>query len=169
MMDTSNMRSGTTTIVGKGAATAAGPGPEIMAASSLDGNNVISADGDEVGKIKEIMLDVSGGRIAYAVLSSGGFLGIGDKLLALPWTALTLDTDSKCFRLAPTSEQVRNTPGFDKDSWPSMADRTWATSLHQHYGREPYWTSAVSAADVSPTGDIPPAGVTAPEAGGIKL
>jgi PRC-barrel domain len=112
---------------------------------------------------------VSSGRIAYAVLSSGGFLGIGDKLLALPWNALTLDTDSKCFRLAATSDQVRNTPGFDKDSWPGMADRTWATTLHQHYGREPYWTSGVSASDVSPTGDIPQGGVAAPEAGGVKL
>jgi sporulation protein YlmC with PRC-barrel domain len=77
MMGTSNMRSGTTTIVGKGATTAIGPGPEVMAASSLNGNNVISADGDDVGKIKEIVLDVRSGRIAYAVLSSGGFLGMG--------------------------------------------------------------------------------------------
>jgi hypothetical protein len=140
-----------------------------MAASSLDGNSVISTDGDDVGKIKEIMLDVSSGRIAYAVLSSGGFLGIGDKLLAIPWNALTLDTDNKCFRLAAMSEQVRNAPGFDKDLWPSMADRTWATTLHQHYGQEPYWTSSGSAADVSVAGDIPSAGVDAPEAGGVKL
>lgn len=57
-MDTSYMRSGTITIVGKGAATAAGPAPDVMTASSLDGNSVISADGDDIGKIKEIMLDV---------------------------------------------------------------------------------------------------------------
>ncbi|QIE30509.1 PRC-barrel domain-containing protein [Caballeronia sp. SBC2] len=167
-MDTSDTRN-STTIVGKGAATADGPGPEVMAASSLDGNTVISSDGDDVGKIKEIMLDVSSGRVAYAVLSSGGFLGIGDKLLAIPWSALTLDTDNKCFRLAVMSDQVRNAPGFDKDSWPSMADRTWASTLHQHYGREPYWTSSGSASDVSPTGEIPAAGIDAPEAGGLKL
>jgi len=72
-------------IVGKGSATAAGPGPHIMAASTLDGNKVYSADDVHVGSIKDIMLDVSTGRIAYAVLSSGGFLGMGDKLVAIPW------------------------------------------------------------------------------------
>ena len=81
-MDTSDTAVSQTTIVGKGAATAAGPGPDVMAASSLDDNKVVSTDGDDVGNIKEIMLDVSSGRVAYAVLSSGGFLGIGDKLLA---------------------------------------------------------------------------------------
>ncbi|SAK93040.1 PRC-barrel domain-containing protein [Caballeronia calidae] len=126
-------------ITGKGAQTAEGPGPDVMAASTLDGNNVLSSDGDDVGKIKEIMLDVASGRVAYAVLSSGGFLGIGDKLLAIPWGALTLDTNNKCFRLAATSEQIRNAPGFDKDSWPAMADAAWARSVHQHYGRTPYW------------------------------
>jgi sporulation protein YlmC with PRC-barrel domain len=151
-------------IIGKGAATAAGPGPDVMAASTLDGNSVLSSDGHDVGSLKEIMLDVASGRIAYAVLSSGGFLGIGDKLIAVPWSALTLDTDNKCFRMAATAEQVRHSPGFDKDAWPSMADRTWATTVHQHYGREPYWTN-----DVSTTGAIPPEGVDAPEAGGVKL
>ena len=156
--------SGEATIVGKGAATADGPGPDVMAASTIDGNTVVSSDGDDVGSIKEIMLDVRAGRVAYAVLSSGGFLGMGNKLLAIPWSALTLDTDNKCFRLAATSDQVRNSPGFDKDSWPSMVDRQWASSVHQHYGREPYWEE-----NVSKTGAIAPSDVGAPEAGGVKL
>lgn len=168
-MNTPDTGNSTTPIVGKGAATAVGPGPQVMAASSLDGNNVISCDGNDVGTIKEIMLDVSSGRVAYAVLSSGGFLGIGDKLLAIPWNALTLDTDNKCFRLAVTSDQVRNAPGFDKDSWPGMADQTWATTLHQHYGREPYWSSRSTGADIPETGEIPGGGIDAPEAGGVKL
>lgn len=169
---------GETPIIGKGAATAVGPGPDVMGASRLDGNSILSSDGDDVGTIKEIMLDVRTGRVAYAVLSSGGFLGIGDKLLAIPWSALTLDTDHKCFRLAATSDQIRNAPGFDKDSWPSMADRQWATSVHQHYGREPYWAPGATETDevtggvdvdVMEPGRIPPGGVAAPEAGGVKL
>ena len=160
--------SGGAKIVGKSAATAAGPGPDVMAASTLDGNSVTSSDGHDVGELKEIMLDVSSGRIAYAVLSSGGFLGIGDKLLAVPWNALTLDTDNRCFRIDATAEQVRNAPGFDKDSWPSMADHVWASTVHQHYGREPYWSSD-RPRDVSQTGAIPPEGVDAPESGGVKL
>ena len=62
----------------------AGPGPDVMAASTLDGNKVMSSDGEHVGKISDIMLDIRGGRIAYAVLSTGGFLGMGDTLHAIP-------------------------------------------------------------------------------------
>lgn len=126
-------------IVGKGSATAAGPGPDVMAASTLDSDRVLSSDGEEVGKIKEIMLDVQGGRIAYAVMASGGFLGIGNKLLAIPWSALTLDTSRKCFLLSVSSGRVKEAPGFDKDQWPTMADLSWATTLHEYYGTQPYW------------------------------
>ncbi|MDE1181643.1 PRC-barrel domain-containing protein [Paraburkholderia sp.] len=128
-------------IIGQPAAHVEGPGPDVMAAATLDGNPVISIDGDDVGKIKQIMLDVRSGRIAYAVLSTGGFLGVGEKLLAIPWTALALDIENKCFRLDMATERVKNAPGFDKHHWPSMADQTWATSVHQYYGSEPYWGS----------------------------
>jgi sporulation protein YlmC with PRC-barrel domain len=155
-------------IVGSGRATANGPGPEVMAASTLDGDRVMSSDGHDIGKLKDIMLDVRSGRVAYAVLASGGFLGIGDKLLAIPWGALTLDTDHKCFVLSLTAERVKNAPGFDKNHWPSMADATWATSIHQYYGREPYWGSGDSMSEYG-IGDIPPGSSKAPEAGGVKL
>lgn len=126
-------------IVGKGSATAAGPGPYIMGASTLDGDSVFSSDDEEVGKIKEIMLEVETGRIVYVVMSCGGFLGIGDKLLALPWPALTLDTTHKCFVLNVSAEKVRHAPGFDKSHWPSMADIGWATTLHVYYGTRAHW------------------------------
>ena len=86
----------------------------------------MSSDGEHVGKISDIMFDVRGGRIAYAVLSTGGFLGMGDTLHAIPWSALTLDTDDKCFVLDASAERIKNAPGFDKDNWPSMADMQWA-------------------------------------------
>jgi sporulation protein YlmC with PRC-barrel domain len=154
-------------IVGASRGRHAGPGPEVMAADTLDGNTVISADGHDVGKIKDIMLDVRSGRIAYAVLSSGGLLGIGDKLLAIPWSALTLDVERECFVLDMPAESVENAPGFDKDHWPSMADATWATSIHQYYGREPYWGSG--AREAFGVGDVPAGSSDAPEAGGVKL
>ena len=86
-----------------------------------------------------IMLDVERGRIAYAVLSVGGFLGLGDKLFAVPWSALKLDTDRSCFVLNVDKERLENAPGFDKDRWPSMADEQWATEIHSYYGSRPYW------------------------------
>jgi sporulation protein YlmC with PRC-barrel domain len=116
-----------------------GPGPEIMAASTLEGNDVVNYQDQDLGKIKEIMIDVPSGRVAYAVLSSGGFLGLGDKLFAIPWAALSLDTDRKCFILDVDAERLKNAPGFDKDHWPTMADPTWATQVHAYYGQRAYW------------------------------
>jgi sporulation protein YlmC with PRC-barrel domain len=124
-------------IVGSGVGE--GPGPEVMAADSLEGNQVVTSDGEDVGKISDIMLDVRGGRIAYAVLSEGGFLGMGATLHAIPWSALTLDTDAKCFRVDIVAQQLKDDAGFDKDHWPSMADPAWGTQLHQYYNRQPYW------------------------------
>ncbi|CAB3787205.1 hypothetical protein LMG28614_02447 [Paraburkholderia ultramafica] len=118
-----------------------GPGPDVMAASTLDGTKVMSSDGEHVGKISDIMLDVRSGRIAYAVLAEGGFLGMGSKLHAIPWSALTLDTDEKCFFVDVTAERIKNEPGFDKDRWPSMADAQWGTTVHQYYNRDPYWSA----------------------------
>jgi hypothetical protein len=97
------------------------------------------------------MLDVRGGRIAYAVLMAGGFLGMGGTLHAIPWSALTLDTDQKCFHLDATAEHVKSAPGFDKDHWPSMPDAQWGPSVHEHYNRRPYWVTDHSVVD-----DLPP-------------
>ena len=116
-----------------------GPGPYVMEADTLEGNDVVNAQGEKLRDIKSIMIDVPSGRVAYAVLSSGGFLGIGGKLFAIPWSALTLDADNKCFILNIDKERLKNAPGFDKDHWPSMADQRWATEVHSYYQRRPYW------------------------------
>lgn len=116
-----------------------GPGPYVMAADTLEGDKVINTQGENLGEIKSIMIDVPTGQVAYAVLSSGGFLGIGDKLFAIPWNVLTLDADDKCFVLNIDKERLKNAPGFDKDHWPSMADQRWATEVHSYYQSRPYW------------------------------
>ena len=116
-----------------------GPGPRVMAASTLEGDDVVNSAGDKLGTLDEIMLDVPSGRIAYGVLSSGGFLGIGDKLFAIPWRALTLDADNECFILDVSKERLEEAPGFDKDNWPSMADESWAREVHTYYRARPYW------------------------------
>jgi sporulation protein YlmC with PRC-barrel domain len=116
-----------------------GPGPEIMAASSFEGETVVNLQGETVGEIEEIMLDVRAGRIAYAVMSVGGLLGIGEKYFAVPWHAFTMDTDHHHFILDVDTERLKNAEGFDKDHWPSMADHAWAVGLHDFYSARPYW------------------------------
>ena len=112
----------------------AGPGPELMGADTLLGNDVCNKDGEDLGDIKEFMIDMASGKVAYAVLSYGGVLGLGDKLFAVPWPALKLDTVNKCFTLDVLKDALKDAPGFDKDSWPSMSDKTWAGGIHKFYG-----------------------------------
>lgn len=114
-----------------------GPGPRLMGADTLLGNDVFNRQDEDLGTIKEIMLDVRAGRISYAVLSYGGILGIGDKLFAVPWEALSLDTDNKRFTLDVARERLEAAPGFDKDNWPNMSDQTWAKDVHDYYGTQP--------------------------------
>ena len=111
-----------------------GPGPELMGAETLIGNNVWNQNGKDLGEIKEIMLDMRSGHVSYAVLSFGGFLGMGDKLFAVPWKALTLDTKHKRFVLDVKEDRLEKAPGFDKDKWPNMADQTWAREINTYYG-----------------------------------
>lgn len=113
-----------------------GPGPRLMGADTLNGNDVYNRAEENLGDIKEIMLDVANGKISYAVLSFGSFLGMGGKLFAVPWSALTLDTENKRFILDVSKERLENAPGFDKDDWPDMADEAWAKNVHSYYGSQ---------------------------------
>ena len=115
-----------------------GPGPRLMGADTLNGNEVFNLEGEDLGDIKEIMLNVSTGQVSYAVLSFGGFLGMGEKLFAVPWNALTLDTVNKRFTLNVPKERLENAPGFDSNKWPNMSDQTWAEGIHTYYGTEHY-------------------------------
>lgn len=115
-----------------------GPGPELMGANTLIGNDVYNMKDEDLGDITEIMLDMRTGRVSYAVLSFGGFLGMGDKLFAVPWSALKLDTVNKRFTLDVSKDRLESAPGFDQDAWPDMADSTWVKGIHDYYGTKPY-------------------------------
>lgn len=114
-----------------------GPGPRLMGADTLIGNDVCNLENEDIGDIKEIMLNMANGNIEYAVLSFGSFLGMGEKLFAVPWSALKLDTENKRFLLNITKERLKNAPGFDKDNWPDLADKTLANDLRAYYGAKP--------------------------------
>jgi len=110
----------------------------MMGADTLVGNDVFNHKDEDLGAIKEIMLDMRSGKVGYAVLSFGGFLGMGEKLFAVPWNALTLDTKKKRFVLNVEKDRLKGAPGFDKNHWPDMADQSWARTIHSYYGTQPY-------------------------------
>ncbi|MCS0607100.1 PRC-barrel domain-containing protein [Massilia solisilvae] len=118
--------------------TSAGPGPALMGADTLIGDDVVNGNDESLGDIKEIMLDMGTGQVAYAVLAFGGFLGMGEKLFAVPWQALHLDTVNKRFVLNIDKERLKTAPGFNPDAWPDMSDITWANQIHSFYGTDPH-------------------------------
>lgn len=111
----------------------------VLSASSLSGDKIVNRQGETLGDIKDLMIDVGSGRVAYAVLEFGGFLGLGSKLFAVPLTAMEMDTENKRFIFDQPRETLENAPGFDKDAWPDFTDREWGGSVHSHYGVRPYW------------------------------
>jgi len=113
---------------------------DIYRASKLIGGNVENLQGEKLGDIKDVVLDPETGRITYAVLSFGGFMGLGEKYFAVPWSALTSKAGEKGdFVLNVDKEKLKNAPGFDKNNWPNMADRHWAAQVYTYYGITPYW------------------------------
>jgi len=110
------------------------PAPTLLSAGTITGDEVHNRLGQKLGSIKDIMLDCHTGSVRYAVLASGGFLGMGDRLFAIPWSALTIDGANHRFVLDVDAERLKAAPGFDKESWPNMADATWAASIHSYYG-----------------------------------
>ena len=111
----------------------------VLSASTLAGDPVRNAAGEDLGKIDEIMIDIPTGKVAYAVLSFGGFLGMGDKLFAVPWSALKVDEDEKCFVLNVDKRKIEKAPGFDKNNWPDMSDPNFGTQVSDYYQVRPYW------------------------------
>jgi len=113
--------------------------PNVLSASTIIGDSIVNPAGESLGKIEELMLDLEKGRVAYAVLSFGGFLGMGEKLFAIPFEALKLDASREHFTLDIDKEKLKKAPGFDKNNPPEAADRTWGAEVYKFYGFKPYW------------------------------
>lgn len=113
--------------------------PRVLSASTLIGDSIRNAQGENLGDLKEIMLDTETGCVAYAVVSFGGFLGIGDKYFAVPWEAIKVSPEEKKLVMNVDKETFENAPGFDKDNWPATPDKEFINRVHTHYGYQPYW------------------------------
>lgn len=101
---------------------------KMLSTSTLANEPVRNTAGEHIGKIEDYMVDISEGCIGYAVLSFGGFLGMGDKLFAVPWKSMQLDTQNHEWVIDVSEEQLRQAPGFDKNDWPRL-DASYRTSI----------------------------------------
>jgi sporulation protein YlmC with PRC-barrel domain len=124
-------------------------GPVAICVKSKDliGAKVKNAQGEDLGKVEEVVLDLESCQIAYAVLSFGGFLGMGDKLFAIPAGALMRRAGDNAIVLNVDKERLKKAPGFDKNNWPSLSDRVWLASVYDYYELPPYWTPPPSPTD----------------------
>lgn len=115
--------------------------PLALSARTLIGTEVQNRQGEKLGKLEEIMIDIYSGRVAYAVLSFGGILGVGNKLFAIPWQSLDVDTENQKIVMDAHKELLERAPGFDKDNWPKTPNGQWYHDMYRFYNQEPYWTA----------------------------
>jgi sporulation protein YlmC with PRC-barrel domain len=115
------------------------PKPRVMSVNSLSKNRVTNMNGEDLGRIEDIMVDLETGRIAFVVLSTGGFIGREARLYAIPWEALTLSLHDKKYILNITRETLANAPSFSRSNLPDSSNLAWLGDVYHYYGYEPYW------------------------------
>lgn len=108
-----------------------------LSATSIIGNEVVGMGREVLGEVEDLMINVSSSRVEYAVVSFGGFLGLGEKLFAVPLAALTVDTAEKCFVLPVDEEKLKNAPGFERSNWPDTANLEWRDQVNAYYANTP--------------------------------
>ena len=111
----------------------------LLGTSGLCGDAVYDVAGKFLGGIEELVLDVHSGRVAYALMAAGGFLGMGRKLFAIPWSMVTVDRVYRRCIIIIDLERLIDAPSLDGDPLPRMADAAWATEVHNYFRCKPYW------------------------------
>ena len=116
--------------------------PNFLSVSTLKGHEVVNMAKEGLGKIEDLMIDLENDRISYAVLSFGGFFGMGNKLFAIPWQAieLKLQEHTLIITLNIDKEVLKKAEGFDKDKLPLTHEELF--KMYNHYGYEPYWQTS---------------------------
>ncbi|MGV8942409.1 MAG: PRC-barrel domain-containing protein [Lysobacter sp.] len=104
-----------------------------LSASSLIGDSIKNPQGESLGDLKELMIDLGTGNVGYAVVAFGGVLGMGEKLFAVPWQALKVDHQDKCLVLNVSADRLKDAPGFDKDNWPNFSDPAFTQNMSTYY------------------------------------
>jgi sporulation protein YlmC with PRC-barrel domain len=112
------------------------PNHQLISSEDVEGTNVYDGAGKKIGEVDHLMIDKQSGRVAYGVISFGGFMGLGHSHYPVPWGALKYDTTLAGFRTTITEQQLKDAPEFSDDEW---GDRDWEMRTHRHYTVPQYW------------------------------
>ena len=112
---------------------------DLIASDKVEGTRVYALDGKHIGSIERVIIEKRSGRVSYAVLAFGGFLGMGTNLLPLPWARLRYNTKFEAYELDIDDEELRRAPSFRADKDFDWGDRAQEAELHRYYGMPPYW------------------------------
>jgi PRC-barrel domain len=112
---------------------------QLIASDRVEGTAVRRPNGERLGHIERLMIDKITGKVSYAVLSFGGFLGMGTNLLPLPWARLSYNPKFEAYQLDIDDDELRRAPSFRADKDFDWGDRSQESELHRYYGIPPYW------------------------------
>ena len=118
----------------------------MLAISTLRGSHVGNCAGEELGKVDDFVVDLESGRIAYVIVSLGGFLGIGDKLVPVPWEFFSFRTEDHELFVDVEKQMLLDAPSFERSKWPDLGDEAWVGRIHGHFAQKPYWNSDITDA-----------------------
>ena len=108
--------------------------PSMISSDKVEGTTVYNRQGDKLGSIKTVMIDKRSGQVAYAVMSFGGFLGIGDRYHPLPWRVLTYDTNKDGYVVDLDKSRLEKAPSYGASETPNWNDAKWGRQVHDYYG-----------------------------------
>lgn len=112
------------------------PNHELISSEDVEGTSVYGADDALIGSVDHLMIDKMSGKVNYAVVSFGGFMGLGHSHYPLPWKKISYDPALRGFRTDVTEKQLKDAPAFSDDSW---ENRNWENEVHTYYNVPPYW------------------------------
>ena len=112
---------------------------DLISSEKVEGTAVMNRQGEKLGSIESVMIEKRSGKVAYAVMSFGGFLGIGDQHHPVPWSSLTYDTNVGGYVIDADRARLQGAPAYKGSETPNWGDRTWGQRVHQYYGVRPYW------------------------------
>ncbi|MCE3269373.1 MAG: PRC-barrel domain protein [Burkholderiales bacterium] len=106
---------------------------QVVRTADVIGKTVLGLDKEKLGKVEELVLDKLSGETRYAVLSFGGFMGMGSDFYALPWQELSYSLEDDAFIVMLDKDALKAAPGFNKDNWPDFADPVWSSPVNAFY------------------------------------